>query len=76
MYFSLPQDENVSIIVNIKNSSLIINFVAIFHSNNGIYGLMRRLHKNLSCEANNDEPNSISEILLITGVKFLKVVRI
>ena len=59
LQFVLNKEENVTISIDIKSSALTNNFVTIFHSDNGIYGLIRSLPNGTFCEANLDELTSI-----------------
>lgn len=59
LQFVLNKEENVTISIDIKSSALTNNFVTIFHSDNGIYGLIRSLSNGTFCEANLDELTSI-----------------
>lgn len=58
------KEENINISIDIKSSSLTSNFVTIFHSDTGIYGLIRSLPKGTFCESDLDEPTSIYEIFI------------
>lgn len=64
LQFVLNKPENILISIDIKSSALTRNFVTIFHSNKGIYGLIRSLPKGTFCEANLDEPASNYEIFI------------
>ena len=64
LQFQFNKEENVNISMDIKSSSLTSNFVAIFYSNNGIYGFIRGLPKGTFCEANLDKPASIYEVFI------------
>lgn len=64
LQFQFNKEENVNISMDIKSSSLTSNFVTIFHSNNGIYGLIRGLPNGTFCEANLDKPASIYEVFI------------
>jgi uncharacterized membrane protein len=64
LQFFIEKEENLNITIDIKNSSLTNNFVAIFHSKDGIYGLIRSLHKGNLCEENLDELTSIYEVFI------------
>lgn len=64
LQFQLNKEENVNIFMDIKSSSLTSNFVTIFYSNNGIYGLIRGLPNGTFCEANLDKPASIYEVFI------------
>lgn len=63
-YFLNEKEFRTNITIDLKNSSLTSNFVAIFYSKDGVYGLIRGLPKGSSCEANLDEPTSIYEIFI------------
>lgn len=64
LQFMLNKKENVTISIDIKSSALTNNFVTIFHSDKGIYGLIRSLPNETFCEANLDELTSIYEIFI------------
>ncbi|MCX8639024.1 hypothetical protein J3U37_02825 [Gilliamella sp. B3172] len=64
LQFQFNKEENVNISMDITSSSLTSNFVTIFHSNNGIYGLIRGLPNGTFCEANLDKPASIYEVFI------------
>lgn len=64
LQFILNKEENVTISIDIKSSALTNNFVTIFHSDNGIYGLIRSLPNGTFCEANLDKLTSIYEIFI------------
>lgn len=64
LQFVLNKEEHVTISIDIKSSALTNNFVTIFHSDNGIYGLIRSLSNGTFCEANLDELTSIYEIFI------------
>ncbi|SCC24741.1 hypothetical protein [Gilliamella intestini] len=64
LQFISLKEKDINIDIDIKNSSLTRNFVVIFHSKNGVYGLIRSLPKGDFCEANLDEVTSIYEIFI------------
>jgi uncharacterized membrane protein len=64
LQFISLKEKSINIAINIKNSSLTRNFVVIFHSKDGVYGLIRSLPKGAFCEANLDEATSIYEIFI------------
>lgn len=64
LQFISLKEKNINIVIDIKNSSLTRNFLVIFHSKDGVYGLIRSLTKGTFCEANLDEITSIYEIFI------------
>lgn len=58
------KEDKIAIKIDIKNSAITHNFVAFFHSKNGVIGLIRALNKESKCEINIDEPDSIYEIFI------------
>jgi uncharacterized membrane protein len=60
----IEKEENLNITIDIKNSSLTNNFVAVFHSEDAVYGLIRGLPKGNICEENLAELTSIYEIFI------------
>ncbi|MWP47991.1 hypothetical protein [Gilliamella sp. Pas-s27] len=64
LQFISLKEKNINITIDIKDSSLTRNFVVIFHSKDGVCGLIRSLPKGAFCEANLDEIISIYEIFI------------
>ena len=58
------KEDNIAIKIDIKNSNLTYDFVAFFHSKDGVIGLVRNLDKRSKCDLNIAEPDSIYEIFI------------
>ena len=58
------KEENMAIKIDIKKSNVTDNFVAFFHSKNGVFGLIRDLSTESNCGLNIAERDSIYEIFI------------
>lgn len=64
LQFTNSKKENIAIKIDIKNSNVTYDFVAFFHSKNGVFGLIRNLDKSSKCELELGETDSIYEIFI------------